>query len=109
MKQYDMTKLPKWAQEKISDLERRVEGLNHALKQQQQGTPSKIRWGRAWTKERASGYIPDDADVVFEIGEKPLGRIRVRLTEDGVYVNGDCSVQILCESSNCFTVQERPR
>ena len=106
----DVTKLPKWAREKIEALERRVENLAVALKAQQQDAPTRVRWGRGIrNRDHAHGFLPDTEDVSFQVSNNPPRCIRVMLTEEGLDVNADSSLQIACKSSNCFTVQEQPR
>ncbi len=104
-----LAKLPKYAQEEIVALRRTIEDLRRALLEQQQDVPTRVRWGREWKGDDSGGYLPDLESVSFRILDRPNRYVRVRLTDDGLSINADGSVQILCESSNCFTVQERPR
>lgn len=90
-------------------LRRQVDTLRITVQEQRQDIPSRITWGRSWQVDEASGSLPDDTDVSFVIAQTPTRRIWVRLTADGLYVNGDGILQIICESSNCFTIQERRR
>ncbi len=101
-------KLPKYAQEELVRLNRIVSDLQHALKEQQQDVPSKIRWGRTFMPNRATGYLPDDEIIEFEVHAAPHRSIRVRLDETGLRISADNRISILCESSNCFTVIDRP-
>lgn len=109
MSEMNLDKLPKYAREEIVALRRQVDELRRSLIEQRQDVPSRVEWGKSWSVDAARGFLPSDTEVSFVVSVKPDQRIRVRLTKDGLYVNGDCSLQILCESSNCFTIQERPR
>jgi hypothetical protein len=100
-------KLPKYAQEELVRLNRIVSDLQRALKEQQQDVPSKIRWGRNFMPNRATGYLPDDEIVEYQVCASPHRIIRVRLDETGLRVSGDNRLEIICESSNCFTITER--
>lgn len=102
----DISKLPKYAQEEIISLHRRVRTLKQSLEEQKQSTPTKISWGRL-LDDHAGGYLPDEDRVEFRISKSM--RVRARITEDGLYINADHGIAILCESSNCFTVAERIR
>ena len=108
MSEIILDKLPKYAQEEIVALRRNVVDLQQALLDQRQDVPSRVEWGKAW-RGGPCGFLPDDETVTFLVNMKPERRIRVRLNDNGLYATSDGSLQILCESSNCFTVQERPR
>ena len=108
MSEINLDKLPKYAREEIVALRRNVADLQQALLDQRQDMPSRVEWGKAW-RGGPCGFLPDDEEVVFLVSVKPERKIRVRLKENGLYVTSDCSLQVLCESSNCFTIQERPR
>ena len=109
MKPEQFNKLPKYAQEEITDLRRDVEGFQRALKEQQQDTPSNIEWGSHFIAIHSKGYLPDDAQVTFRVSVRPEFRIRARISEEGLHLSADGGLLIQCESSNCFTVKERPR
>jgi hypothetical protein len=102
----NIDKLPKYAQDEITSLRRQVATLRQSLLDQQQTTPTKISWGNIF-KDSAHGYLRDDEQVEFAISQHV--RIRARITEDGLYINGDHCLAILCEASNCVTVTERKR
>ena len=104
-----VAKLPKYAQEEIVALRREVGELKLALKEQQQDEPSNIEWNSHFAKDRSCGYLPNDALVTFRIAMRPDFRIRARISEHGLHIMADGGLLIQCESSNCFTIQERPR
>lgn len=58
-------KLPKWAQDDILTLRRKVAELTRELKAQQCSEPSRIQWGVTWETDRAKGYLQDDEHLVF--------------------------------------------
>jgi len=109
MSDINLDKLPKYAREEIVALRRKVDELRRAVVEQRQDEPSNIQWGCNLFKDDAQGYLPNNAQVTFTIAMRPFFRVRARISEDGLHISADSSVRIVCESSNCFTVQERPR
>ena len=101
-------KLPKYAQKDILHMQRCIADLQNALRVQKQDTPSNIQWGHMYMPDRATGYLDDDEIITFRMRQRPDSHIRVRLDKEGLKISGDCRLSILCESSNCFTVIERP-
>lgn len=101
-------KLPKYAQEDLLHMQRRIAELQDALRAQQQDTPSNIQWGRTYMPDRANGYLENDEIITFRMRQRPDTYIRVRLDTEGLKISGDCRLIIICESSNCVTVIERP-
>jgi hypothetical protein len=106
-----LRKLPKYAQDEISWLRREVDRLKGELVAQQCDTPSRVKWGYdSPTTPEAFGYLPDDRQVEFSVGDRPRRKIRIELMRecDGVRVNADGTLKIECRSSNHITIRLRP-
>jgi hypothetical protein len=106
-----LKKLPKYAQDEISWLRREVDRLKGELVAQQCDTPSRVKWGYDFLPDKeAFGYLQDDRQVEFSVGERPRRKIRIQLTReyDGVRVNADGTLEIECRSSNDITIRLRP-
>lgn len=95
-----LAKLPKYAQDEVIALRRKVEELRREFVAQQQTVPTKVRWGYKLMNDDAFGYVPDYETVFFQVTEHPNRHIRIRLTERGLNVNADGRLILMLRSSN---------
>ena len=102
-----MDRLPKWAREEISRLNRDIEHLLGKLRERDQGA------GRivvdAYSDE--AFRVSETAVIKFEIGDNTRDSITVRMRNDALHINGSDCFAVLPMSSNDveIKIRETPR
>lgn len=99
-------KLPKWVQEEIRVLRMRLREADRHIEELRANNPdSNVQ---VMDYQRGNWNLPNGAVVEFTVRETPHGRqnvIRVNVASDGrLYLNGDYSLNIHPQASNCFYV-----
>ncbi len=108
MSEIDLSRLPKYAQDLIRNLQGELKQLHTELEAQKQSAPSRVRWGRAFRDISAGGFLRDDEQVYFMMRHDPQCEIRVALNKNGLYVNGDDRLYLTFEATNACTISVSP-
>lgn len=87
----DVTKLPKWAQEKIRLLEMRLAEARAENTEIAEGNTDTFVEGRLGLPDK---YLPNRTEVTFRIGPDRRNVIRVRNEKNHIYINGDDALMI---------------
>lgn len=99
-------KLPKWAQEDIATLRRKVDDLTRELKAQQCDEPSRIFWGRRYMGPSANGYLGNDEHIEFVPKSDGYERpIRIHFNQELTCLECHCDGQIVVRSTSRNWVQ----
>ncbi len=109
----DLTKLPKWAQEKISSLECQLESAHNAMKKTmldstKNGTGAVSLWVSSMYSTKDRFVLHDRSIVEFKIEKSKTIAVRLRQEENDCYldVNSNSSaVSIEPRASNAFYVR----
>ena len=95
----DITKLPKWAQNRIRIAEGKIMETHRLL---QRITPTKIKIQRGY--EEAPMYVPDDRPVTFSL---PNGDISVSIKGNVIEVHSHCKrLSIHPRVTNVVTIKQ---
>lgn len=90
-------KLPKWAQQDIATLRRKVDDLQRELQAQQCDEPSRIQWGRMYGPASAKGYLQNDEQIAFtpksDGHERPI-RVHFNLDQTHLEIHGDGQIVV---------------
>lgn len=101
-----ITKLPKWAQEYIANLERREVDLLRDIEQMKLTEPTRIYWDVGVTD--AGNYLPEHSSVAFAVRGRRV--IRASLRGDRVYINADNAIEIaLTGGANACEIKLKER
>jgi hypothetical protein len=104
----DITKLPKWARERITFAERLVKELNDALKLAN-GRHGVSRARIVSYGDAGDFFMPDNATFRMQLGDRWEEFIEVRMEDGGVSVSGGCQLAIEPRVTNVITVRVIPR
>lgn len=108
MNEFDASKLPKYAQERISVLERELNELQARFDALSTNQRSDLYYQEMLEDPR---YLPSRATVVFVMGERPYPHIRVSFRTEGaekfIDVNGDGTLSITPNASNSIRITHR--
>jgi hypothetical protein len=103
-------KLPRYAKDKINELELKIHGLELALKVYSMKEPSPVMWG--WDfQDQAWGYLAERETITFHMLDKPKRSIRVMLRDKNLLdINGDGTLEIIPNASNSIRIRhsEKP-
>lgn len=108
MNEFDASKLPKYAQERIAVLERDLNKLQARFDALSTNQRSDLYYKEMLEEPR---YLPPRATVVFVMGEGPYPHIRVSFRTEGsekfIDVNGDGTLAITPNASNSIRITHR--
>lgn len=106
-----LARLPKWAQDEITTLRRKVDGLARELKVQQCDAPSRIQWGHAWGAASAKGYLQNDEYIAFtpkaDGHERPI-RVHFNLDHTHLEIHCDGAIVVKPTSRNWVQISVEP-
>lgn len=114
-KDYDVSKLPRWAAGKIRQLEGKVESLRQQLADERSGRPDSAVLVRESAPDREFGLDADSATVRFFLGDAryPDGErkhwVDARLEDGRLLLIGKSSLVVHGKSSNSMTVDVEDR
>lgn len=89
-------KLPKWAQDDITTLRRKVAVLTRELQAQQCSAPSRIFWGRRYMGPSANGFLMNDEHLEFTPKSDGYDRpIRIHFNQELTHLECHCDGQLI--------------
>ena len=99
-------RLPKWAQDDIIMLRRKVDDLRSELKAQQCSELSRIKWGWSFRDDTAKGYLRDDEHLSFVLKDSQKV-MRIHFSHDGNLIECHCDGQVVVRgvSRNWVTLE----
>lgn len=110
MDEQRLARLPKWAQDEITTLLRKVDGLTRELKVQQCDEPSRIQWGREWG-QGSKGYLQNDEQITFtpkaDGHERPI-RVHFNLDHTHLEIHCDGAIVVRPTSGNWVQISVEP-
>ncbi len=110
---HNVTKLPKWAQEHIADLERQIDTLQIQYSEIKQGSESRCS-GEVYRSEAGSMdefILPEQSVYYFQVGKSKFNRISVYKSnedEDVIVINCDSGCMDI-EPRACNSIHLRKR
>jgi len=102
----EYARLPKWARERITHLERTLEDVTAERDVLVRKSPTVVRWGYIRTGS-LYGYLDPHDPIVFTLGTREDQELTVRLSEDGkgVLIKGIDRISINPEATNACTIR----
>ena len=106
MMENEYTRLPKWARERIVDLERVLKDVTAERDALVRKSPTVVRWGYI-RNGSLYGYLDPYDPIVFTLSTREDQGLTARLSEDGKGVNliGARRITIEPEAANSCTVR----
>lgn len=96
----DISKLPKWAQNLISRLERDYNDAIDKLSNMDEGGETNVKWSSGW---KDSHNLPNNSKVTFVVNGKDIDAY---IQNGALYISGEREIVIFPHASNAVYIKQ---